>query len=115
MSEEKRRGLLLVMIDIDPEHEDEFNRWYNEEHLPERLACPGFLSGRRFVSVEGAPKYLALYDLESPDVLQSDAYRKIFGLSDWTQRVSKHFLRLVRNVYVDITPEESKKNERSGK
>lgn len=108
MPEEKRRGLLLVMIDIEPEHEEEFNRWYNEEHLPERLACPGFLSGRRFVSVEGAPKYLALYDLESPDVLQSEAYRKIWGPSEWTQRISKHFVRSVRNVYLEIEPKSAK-------
>ncbi len=111
MPEENRRGLLLVMIDIDPEYEVEFNRWYNEEHLPERLACPGFLSGRRFVSVEGTPKYLALYDLESPEVLHSDAYRKIFGPSDWTQRISKHFLRSVRNVYMEITPEKAEKEQ----
>jgi hypothetical protein len=106
MSKEKGRGLLLVMIDIDPEHEEEFNRWYTEEHLPERLACPGFLSGRRFIALEGSPKYLALYDLESPEVLQSDAYRKIFGPSDWTKRISTHFVRAVRNVYLEITPEE---------
>jgi hypothetical protein len=105
MSKGKRRGLLLVMIEIDPAHEEEFNRWYNEEHLPERLACPGFLSGRRFVAVEGEPKYLALYDLESPDVLQSEAYKKIYGPSGWTQRISKHFVRSVRNVYLEITPD----------
>ena len=39
------KGLLLVMMDIDPEYEGEFNRWYNEEHVPERLSVPGFLSG----------------------------------------------------------------------
>jgi hypothetical protein len=109
MSKEIRRGLLLVMIDVDPEHEEEFNRWYNEEHLPERLSCPGFLSGRRFIALEGGPKYLALYDLESPEVLQADAYQKIFGPSDWTKRISKHFIRTVRNVYLEITPEEAGK------
>jgi hypothetical protein len=109
MSRKNRRGLLLVMIDIDPEHEEEFNRWYNEEHLPERRACPGFLSGRRFVAVEGEPKYLALYDLENPEVLQSEPYRKIFGPSEWTKRISKHFVRSVRNVYLEITPEASEK------
>jgi hypothetical protein len=41
-------GLLLFMTDIDPAHEDEFNRWYEEEHLAERMAIPGFLSARRF-------------------------------------------------------------------
>lgn len=105
MAKKKPHGLLLVMIDVDPEHEEEFNRWYNEEHLPERLACPGFLSGRRFVAVEGEPKYLALYDLESPDVLQSEAYKKIYGPSGWTQKISQHFVRSVRNVYLEITPE----------
>lgn len=106
MTSEKRRGLLLVMIDVDPEHEEELNRWYEEEHLPERLVCPGFLSGRRFVALEGGPKYLALYDLESPEVLQSEAYRKIYPPSEWTKRISKHFVRIVRNVYSEITPED---------
>ncbi len=105
MAEKKRRGLLLVMIDIDPEHEEEFNRWYTEEHLPERLECPGFLNGRRFIALEGSPKYLALYDLESPEVLQSEAYKKIYGPSAWTQKISKHFVRSIRNVYVEIMPE----------
>ena len=109
MSNKNRRGLLLVMIDVDPEHEEEFNRWYNEEHLPERLSCPGFLSGRRFVAVEGGPKYLALYDLENPEVLQSEPYQKIFGPSEWTKRISKQFVRSVRNVYLEITPEEVEK------
>ena len=106
MPDAVRRGLLLVMIEVDPAHEEEFNRWYNEEHLPERRGCPGFLSARRFVAVEGGPKYLALYDLESPEVLQSAAYERIYPQSAWTQRVSKHFLRMVRNVYVEITPED---------
>ena len=95
-------GLLLVMIDVDPAHEEEFNRWYDEEHLPERLACPGFLSGRRFVAVEGSPRYLALYDLASPEVLESAPYKKIQPRSPWTQRVAPHFRRAVRNVYVEM-------------
>jgi hypothetical protein len=47
MADQPGRGLLLVMIDIDPAYEAEFNRWYKEEHYPERMACPGFLTGRR--------------------------------------------------------------------
>ena len=64
-------GLLLMMTDIDPANEADFNRWYEEEHLDERMAIPGFINARRFTALEGGPKYLALYDLESPDVLQS--------------------------------------------
>ena len=108
-SQKKAQGLLLVMIDVDPAHEEEFNRWYNEEHVPERKACPGFLSARRFIALEGEPKYLAIYDLESAEVLKSPEYQKIYPPSEWTKKISKHFLRAVRNVYVEITPEESGK------
>src|SRR5215831_3128829 len=40
-------GLLLFMTDIDAAHETEFHRWYEEEHIRERLAIPGFLTPRR--------------------------------------------------------------------
>ena len=98
-------GLLLFMTDIDPAHEDEFNRWYEEEHLGERMAIPGFLSARRFAAIEGTPKYLAIYDLESPDVLHSAPYRHIAGAgkSAWTRRMETLFVNGRRNVYVGIS------------
>ena len=98
------RGLLLVMIGIDPAHEEELNRWYDEEHFPERLACPGFLKGRRFTAVQGAPKYLALYDLESPAVLDSAAYRHAAGpaATPLTRRMQTLFNPIIRNIYVEI-------------
>jgi hypothetical protein len=103
------KGLLLVMIDIDPEHEAEFDAWYEKEHLPERLACPGFLTGRRYVAVEGGPKYLALYDLESPDVLESEAYGAIAVKSAWWTSIEKRFAHAVRNVYVEILRDDEPK------
>ena len=98
-------GLLLFMTDIDPAHEDEFNRWYEEEHHAERMTIPGFLSARRFQAVEGTPKYLAIYDLESPDVLQSAPYQHIAGAgkSAWTRRMETLFVNGRRNVYVGIS------------
>jgi hypothetical protein len=98
-------GLLLFMTDIDPSHESEFNRWYEEEHLTERLAIPGFVTARRFQAVEGNPKYLAIYDLESPDVLQSAPYRHRVGAgkSVWTKRMESLFVNSRRNVYVGIS------------
>ncbi|MDE2007451.1 MAG: hypothetical protein KGI51_12845 [Rhodospirillales bacterium] len=102
MDAARPRGLLLVMIDVEPEHEADFNRWYNEEHVPERLSVPGFLNARRFVAIEGGPKYLALYDLESPDVLQTEDYTKLLAGTPWTNETKKHWIRSVRNVYVEI-------------
>jgi hypothetical protein len=99
------RGLLLFMTDIDPAREDVFHRWYEEEHIPERMAIPGFITARRFRAIEGKPKYLALYDLDSPDVLQSAAYQHVIGAgkSDWTKRMELLFTNGRRNVYVGIS------------
>jgi hypothetical protein len=102
MSGERRR-LVLVMADVDADHEEEFNRWYDEEHLPERKDCPGFLSARRFVSVEGEPKYLTVYELEDPEVLASDAFRAIEQPSQWQRRLAPHLSRVSRTVYREIT------------
>ena len=106
MNQKSNRALLLVMMDVDAEHEADFNRWYEEEHIPERMAIPGFLSARRFRAIEGAPKYLALYELESPEVLESDTYRYWYGegRTEWTRRILERAANYVRNVYVEILP-----------
>jgi hypothetical protein len=104
MGARKPRALLLVMMDINPEHEAEFERWYTEEHLPDRAHCPGFLSARRFQAIEGRPKYMALYELEGPEVLESEEYRKI-RYTEWTRAMEPRFKNFVRNIYVEITPE----------
>lgn len=104
-----RPGLLLVMMDIDPARESEFNRWYEEEHIRERLSIPGFVRARRFVAVEGAPKYLALYELTGPEVLQSEEYLRWRNeaATEWTHRMEAEFKGFVRNVYVEISAAEA--------
>src|SRR5215471_4942574 len=67
-------GLLMLWTDIDPEYEEAFNRWYDEEHLERLLAVPGFLSASRYMAIRGGPKYLAMYELEDHNVLRSAAY-----------------------------------------
>ncbi len=69
--------LLVIRTDIFPELEAEWNRWYETQHIPSRLRMPGFLSARRYVAIEGKPKYLTLYDLASAEALKSDAYQKL--------------------------------------
>src|SRR3982074_2059476 len=65
---------------MNPPADDEvgFNAWYDQEHVPNRLAVEGFLSGRRYAAAEDeGPRYLALYDLASPDVLRGAAYLRL--------------------------------------
>jgi hypothetical protein len=92
-----------VRIDIDPAHEEEFNRWYTEEHFPAISSFWGVTEGRRFRSIDNPHKYLAYYELKSPDVLNTPDYEKVRS-SPWTERISKHFTFRERSVFVDITP-----------
>jgi hypothetical protein len=72
-------GELLVWTDIDPAHEVDFNRWYDREHMDERVAIPGFVSARRLLRIGPGRKYLALYRTESLSVFDSDAYKRAFA------------------------------------
>ena len=75
MAKKKGMGLLVVSTDMPADKEEEFNRWYNEEHISELLAIPGILNAARYQAVSGlafagggAPKYVACYELVSPEV-----------------------------------------------
>jgi hypothetical protein len=97
----------MVWADVPAEKEPDFNRWYNEEHLAERMAVPGFLSAARYEAVKGGPKHLAVYELESPAVLESPAYKKVqANPTPWTKRCSPDVIgtTFIRNVYSMIHP-----------
>ena len=109
MVTKKGSGLLMVWADVPAEKEEEFNRWYNEEHLGDLLSIPGVLNAARYVAISGGPKYLACYELESPDVIESDAYQKQrANPSDWSKRMSPTVIAtsFVRNVYGQLFPAE---------
>lgn len=71
-------GLLFVASDVEPADEADFNRWYDKEHVEERVRIPGFLSGARYFSLEGGRKYLGLYRTESLAVFGTAGYRAAF-------------------------------------
>jgi hypothetical protein len=109
MASKKGTGLLMVWADVPADKESEFNRWYNEEHLAERLAIPGFLSGARYEAVKGGPKHLAVYELESAAVIESAAYKKVASNpTPWTKRSGPQAIAttFIRNVYTMIHPRE---------
>ncbi len=89
MSETTPRGLLMALMEPDQSREEEFNDWYDFEHIPQMSAVPGFIGASRWVCVGGWPRYLAIYDLESIDVLSSDAYRQATGgnFTPWARRI----------------------------
>ena len=80
-------GELFIWTDVDPAHEQDFNRWYDLEHMQERAAIPGFRWSRRYHSKTCARPYLALYRTESLKVFTSDTYRQAFTKqTEWSVR-----------------------------
>ncbi|MGH7093093.1 MAG: hypothetical protein ACREFB_06110, partial [Stellaceae bacterium] len=65
------KGILIAAMNIGNAAVDEFQDWYDTEHLPERVACPGFLVCQRWIGTADPKVSVAIYDLDSPDVLQS--------------------------------------------
>src|SRR3979409_1384362 len=93
------KGMLLTSMNIDASDEAEFNRWYDREHLLERVAINGFLEARRYIAHQGSPKYLCLYSTETFDVLDSPAYRaKLANQTDWSRKTMARFKNMIRAV-----------------
>lgn len=121
MADKKARGLFLVWADVPADMEDDFNRWYNEEHMAELLAIPGVLSAARYEIVHsddptagsGSPKYLSAYELANPEVRDTPEYGEhLLRPTEWSQRVNlgERATRVIQNNYrlihpADVSPE----------
>lgn len=89
-------AVLVNAMNVDPAHEDEFNAWYDEEHLPALLGVPGTLAAWRYQAREGSThKYLAIYYLEHTGVAESDAWRTA-ARTPWSAKVTPNFRDRVR-------------------
>jgi hypothetical protein len=105
MANKKGTGLMMVWADIPADKEDDFNHWYNEEHLAELLSVPGVLNAARYEATMSGPKHLAVYELESPAVVDSEAFTSR-PVTEWGQRNSPrlHATNFIQNVYEMIHP-----------
>jgi hypothetical protein len=99
------RYLFSAAMDVDPAREALFNEVYDTEHVPLILTVPGVVAATRFrtrpltmvlggerktIVVEGEPRYSALYELASPDVLTSDAWARAVEEGRWPAQVRPH-------------------------
>ncbi len=97
-------GLLINAMNVTPEAEDEFNAWYDEEHIPALGGVPGCMAARRYRSTEAGGclhKYLAIYHLDNPGVARSQAWADAAN-TPWTEKMRPHFrdrLRLLTHRY----------------
>ena len=110
----KGSAILLVYTDlVDEKYDEEFNAWYDTQHLPQLLGLPGVLDAARYVAVKGGPKYLAAYELESVDAVLGSAWQNR-PIPPWDRRMSPTVIgkNLTRILGEQIFPSSVEQPER---
>jgi len=112
----KAKYIFVASMDVDPDKEKVFNEIYDAEHVPLLLQVPGVLSAVRTksepftmfiagetkqVATDGAPRYYAIYELESAEVLVSAAWAKAVDQGRWPTEV-RPYLRNRRSSLLKI-------------
>lgn len=92
-------GMLFVATNIGAEDEADFNQWYDHEHVEERVAISGFLSGTRYQAVDAERKYLGLYETTSLEAFTSADYHAAFTRqTDWSVTNLQKMVNPMRRV-----------------
>jgi hypothetical protein len=114
---DKTTYLMIASMDVEPEHEDLFNEVYDTEHVPFLSQVPGVLSVKRYrreeltmniggerqtIHLENEPKYTAIYEIESPDVLTSEAWDQAVEKGRWPTEV-RPYTKNRRHVLMQLT------------
>jgi hypothetical protein len=118
--------ILHVTTEIEPEWDADVNKWYDEEHVPELMSVPGFISARRYEVVDGAAttipqKYLCIYEMANEQVVLDRSYLSYHTgwkgapslRSEWTDQSSQHY-RTHRSVRRQVFPIAGTYTDRSG-
>jgi hypothetical protein len=88
----------VITVDVDAEHAEAFDRWYSEVHVPEILACPGWRGACRYESIDGDPRFLAIYALDDPVTpFATEEYEAAVGWDEHTDQIrGYHGFRIYR-------------------
>jgi len=86
-----------------PDWEVEWNAWY-EKNLKVLLSVPGFRTGQRFRQSSGAPRYMAMYTIDNPGVLDSEFYKNSGGGGTASRRFRAAYQVWIRNLFDTAQP-----------
>lgn len=99
--------LYVVTMDIPSEHEAEFNRIYDTQHIPEIMKVPGVPGVKRYVleksTATGVARYLALYRVASADIPQSPAWVAASDTGDWKPKIRPHTTNKTHSLYRELS------------
>lgn len=91
------QAAMLLSFDVLPEAVAEHDDWHTHEHLPERLAIPGFIRGSRWVALQGQPRYLVVYEVAALATLASEAYlQRLNNPTPWTSKIMPSYRDMSR-------------------
>ena len=103
------KGMLITFSETPPEVEEDFNEWYNREHIDERVWMPGFHRARRYVDANSNAdiKYFATYETDKVEDLADPEYMELLkDQSDWSKKVMSTFTkfdRITASVTIDLS------------
>ena len=93
------KAAVAMWWDIAPQVRAEWDEWHSREHMPERLAIPGFLRGTRYIALSGEPSYFVLYEAASLAVITSGPYlERLNNPTPWSRRMMPHHRNMVRSL-----------------
>jgi len=83
---------LVLQVDVAAGDAAELEAWHGGEHLAERIACPGWQRGARYLSLDRPSRFLLFYDTASLAAFESAAYRaRLDDPTPWSRRVFPRF------------------------
>lgn len=103
------KGMLMTFTETPVGVEEDFNEWYNREHIDERVWMPGFHRARRYVDADGDAriKYFATYETDKVEDLADPDYMELLkDQSDWSKKVMatfSKFERVTARITVDLS------------
>jgi hypothetical protein len=93
------KAAVAMWWDVAPEVRAEWEEWHTVEHMPERLAIPGFLRGTRWIVESGQPSYFVLYETSDVRALTEGPYlERLNNPTPWSRKMMPHHRNMVRSL-----------------
>ena len=101
---EEAKYIYIAAMDVEPDKEAAFNEVYDTEHIPTILKVPGVISATRYEGVSGDPKYMAVYEVETPELPESEIFRAATNEGRWPTEIRPFTRNRYHAVYKVINP-----------
>jgi hypothetical protein len=93
------KAAIVMWWDVAPEMRAEWEDWHTSEHMPERLAIPGFLRGTRWIALSGEPSYFVVYEVARWATISGGAYlERLNNPTPWSRKMMPHHRNMVRSL-----------------